>query len=121
MDDAKTAKDQRDVISTYYTLAADFAANASTTQLSILGLGLIIVLPLFFGIPIFFLLLGILIGIYIAFTLTSGFATPELEVLPWKRKEFSTLGFFSDVSLKSAWTWKLSFANVLCQFRNSSH
>ncbi|KAK9470443.1 PXA domain-containing protein [Dipodascopsis tothii] len=86
----------KDLIAGYYALAAEFAATASPTQLALIGGVAIFVLPLFFGVPIFFLLVGIGVGIYTAFRITSGFDRPDVGELPWKRREFQTLGFLSE-------------------------
>ncbi|KAK9371036.1 PXA domain-containing protein [Lipomyces kononenkoae] len=71
----------------YYKQAANILANATTTQL-VLGISVAVpVLVLVFGIPIFALLLGVLIGIYVAFRAIDPWNDLDLEPLPWKKNE----------------------------------
>ncbi|KAK9332209.1 PXA domain-containing protein [Lipomyces starkeyi] len=68
----------------YYKQVENILANATTTQL-VLGISVAVPLLLcLFGVPLFAMLLGVLIGIYIAFMAINPWKDLDLEPLPWK-------------------------------------
>ncbi|KAK9351134.1 PXA domain-containing protein [Lipomyces doorenjongii] len=68
----------------YYKQAENILANATNTQL-VLGISVAVPLLLcLFGVPLFAMLLGVLIGIYIAFMAINPWKDLDLEPLPWK-------------------------------------
>ncbi|KAK9454419.1 PXA domain-containing protein [Dipodascopsis uninucleata] len=67
----------------------DYMANASSTQLIVTSVILVPALTFFFGVPIFFLLVGICGGVYMSFTIIRPPSdTSELDQLPWKKEGF---------------------------------
>ncbi|KAK9376772.1 PXA domain-containing protein [Lipomyces chichibuensis] len=82
----------------YYKQVENILANATTTQL-VLGTSVAVPLLLcLFGVPLFAMLLGVLIGIYIAFMAINPWKDLDLEPLPWKnarkwKDEMSTAEF----------------------------
>ncbi|KAK9239974.1 PXA domain-containing protein [Lipomyces kononenkoae] len=69
----------------YYKQAGNILADATTTQL-VLGISVAVpVIVLVFGVPVFALLLGVLIGIYVAFRAIDPWKDLDLEPLPWKK------------------------------------
>ncbi|KAK9466565.1 PXA domain-containing protein [Lipomyces arxii] len=75
----------RSQLQNYYELIEEFLANASTTKLLMTGGIAIPLLGFLFGIPLFFLLAGIVIGIYVAFAAVNPWKDLDLEPLPWKK------------------------------------
>ncbi|KAK9325992.1 PXA domain-containing protein [Lipomyces orientalis] len=69
----------------YYKQVEQILANATTTQLLIgASVGVPLLLGLF-GVPLFAMLLGVLIGIYVAFMAINPGKDLDLEPLPWKK------------------------------------
>ncbi|KAJ8102259.1 PXA domain-containing protein [Lipomyces tetrasporus] len=80
----------------YYKQAEQILANATTTQLVV---GASVAVPLLlglFGVPLFAMLLGVLIGIYVAFMAINPGKDLDLEPLPWKKDGKLKAEMFND-------------------------
>ncbi|KAK9479400.1 PXA domain-containing protein [Lipomyces japonicus] len=74
----------------YHNLALRLLADASTTQIVVTSAVVIPALAFLFGVPLFFLAVGVVIGVFVAFPVTPAAAAAagadaDVMHLPWKR------------------------------------
>ncbi|KAK9451955.1 PXA domain-containing protein [Limtongia smithiae] len=83
-------------LAVYYQVVMDFFANATPHQLALVAGVVIPALAFLFGIPLFFMLVGIGIGIGVSFHVLNPWRDGQpLQELPWKRGGKTRAAYFS--------------------------